>query len=78
MVVGPPRGGGGSGGVDEGKVCSVAWQRQHGHHQHQQQLNSQVGVRQAALGGEVLPVVELKPFTRKVRMAAARAILLVS
>ncbi|KAL8593367.1 hypothetical protein ACOMHN_067075 [Nucella lapillus] len=57
-------GGGSSGvGVEEGKVCSVAWQRQHLHHQH---LNTKTSIKQAAQGGETLPVVELKPFTKKV------------
>ncbi|KAK7108270.1 uncharacterized protein [Littorina saxatilis] len=73
VVVGSPRGrsggGGGanaaksSGGMDEAKVCSVAWQRQHVHYE---QNNTKASIQQAAHGGDALPVVELKPFTKKV------------
>ncbi|XP_070188940.1 microtubule-associated protein futsch-like [Littorina saxatilis] len=49
--------------MDEAKVCSVAWQRQHVHYE---QNNTKTSIQQAAHGGDALPVVELKPFTKKV------------
>ncbi|KAL8592790.1 hypothetical protein ACOMHN_045944 [Nucella lapillus] len=61
--VGVAGGGGGVMAVEEEKVCSVAWQRQHVHHQ---QRSTRAGIKMAAQGGEALPVVELRPFTKRV------------
>lgn len=53
----------------EARVCSVEWQRQCLHLQQSQQ-SGHVGGKQAARSKDVLPVVELRPFIRKVSLGA--------